>query len=1107
MEKLTTTTGDINQAIQSWVQNAHTVISNIAKDTISNKAESNEHHIHEYLKEAETYLVQNQFDEAENICTKAVFILHSDRLINKELLSNYTNLAKCFVKLGDIYFKRISLSAISENDDKYNTIGDYFRKAILFYNAALTISNKKNIEIDNNIYQHIIEIEYEFLTKVYNRKFSYPSSIEKIKNYRETWRNKVLNITEHEMETAVDVRILAQSCSNNIKSFLIGLIDECLIILDPPPCRYAFLSFGSLAKQSATPYSDIEFGILVDDDKPGNIKYFKVLSHLLNARVMHIGQTVIPNNLLQNEMNIPLELDDILFPGFQFDLGGKTPLGRPDKPYNLITTPIKMAKYVKDEYFKIDKFLPIEISSYAYLYGNEKLLKPFKEKVDETLSLGREYNHNNNGKARAIKILHEGYVGIQSDLEKYAPLLESIVHEGKLYNIKPDIYRLPDRLLEGIRLFYGYEESNSWEIINALSEEKLINPKAKENLSKLCAIAYKLRLNTYLANQGQRENRLIFAPIPSQDESEIDSFIGESFHANDINELYEFYYIAQPFHNFLYDITFAYINNEKLPNMVEINFYDNSLMMQGLIHKRFLKYRKAHECFDQIKDNLPAKIYTADMLFLMNRYSDALEKYLAVYDNFEDGKSPNFIDISALERRIANAYARLLNYDKAEKFCLNSKDRLEDLIQQHSPIPNSQQQILYPLAICYDFLGVIYEGKNNFDEAKKYYQFSVDKLKEGSTDYAKHEMAESLMHLGNINQRLGNYEGAKDNLQKAIKILRKFYGAQPNLYVAECVKSLGFIALKLGYSKDAINCFNQVYYIYDVIFENSLHPHKLSVINSMAAALEALGKYDEALVMMENIASISQSILEKNPTLFENNSLIFLNIIHNLGKLYMKKGEYLKAESIFSTSVTGYRTIFLNDQSEEIANCLHNLAICYMKLNRIDEALNHYVEALKIQLHIYAKQPCHYLIECLNDLGCLLLQLSDPATEDCYIIVLQLCEKIYEKNENHPNKIFANEKLDEYNQKIRKPVYTDSHSSLFEIIPSRLMPNHDPKHKKYIEIIDGYLKNIKKMYQLKLCDFSEDESSENSDESNSQSSDSNDNFSGETKQRIRYGKD
>ena len=143
------------------------------------------------------------------------------------------------------------------------------------------------------------------------------------------------------------------------------LANECESKLGQPPCDYAIIALGSVARMEATPFSDLEFAILFKDPTINEkINYFRALSHFLHLKVINLGETILPalgikelNDFESLDPNGNWFYDSETPRGISFDgampWASKTALGRKatkDKPsLELIRTPEEMAELQDEE--------------------------------------------------------------------------------------------------------------------------------------------------------------------------------------------------------------------------------------------------------------------------------------------------------------------------------------------------------------------------------------------------------------------------------------------------------------------------------------------------------------------------------------------------------------------------------------------------------------------------------------------------------------------------------------------------------------------------------------------------------------------------------------
>ncbi|MEO1219457.1 MAG: ankyrin repeat domain-containing protein [Bacteroidota bacterium] len=433
-------------------------------------------------------------------------------------------------------------------------------------------------------------------------------------------------------------KALFHDIAERIKAFLARLYRESEQELGPAPCKYTVMGLGSMALQQMTPYSDLEFAILMEEctNEVAARAYFKCLTHLVNFRAINLGETNIPRD------KYGVGLDHLVKTGINLDLGGKTPLGRQDKPYTLIQTVAGMLHYLRNagnSVEHIDKHLPYILESTCHVHGDEQLYEAYEAQKITFLADPVIY------KARAMKRMLEGVVewdyshpDVVGPSKKQLGNIEEFQlqfdmgDQGKLYDVKKEIYRLPDRLLYGLAFYYGIVPGSGWDAVEQLFELGVIRSGTVQHLGYIMSFANMLRLQTYL-HYGQQHDRVTMLGGLSQEEAqgEIQRVLCLSKEALKADSsLFKYYYTAIPLHRRMESFfdkldvprkllreyaegPLYYLHHlleglfrENMPSIIEEagfflgdSFYDNSAQVKGDIYLRLLQQREAVVCHEE----------------------------------------------------------------------------------------------------------------------------------------------------------------------------------------------------------------------------------------------------------------------------------------------------------------------------------------------------------------------------------------------------------------------------------------------------------------------------------------------------------------------------
>lgn len=876
---------------------------NIQKEFNGEFIDSFETSVDDIIHQANQYLSENNQAKAEKAYVKAIEKASNTRLISFTA-SNYQHIINCLQQLGFITVSKIQKlpNNIDESDRYCCEIGHRCLRAIILYNAALTIHKKLNLNESqqSQLLKHAIkEAEIIFLNRVLNKSLGISEWQIENEYYKQWKRIRVVagidleKVDKIELKSVDDhsafnkraqmIRNINIEIANGIKILVGKMIERRIGELEAlelkKPCDFSLISFGSLAKESATPYSDFEFGILLEKGKDSDVnkRYFQILSFLFAFNVVNLGQTAIPMDFFKEiEPSALIDLDQIIKPGFQFDLGGKTPLGRLDKAYDLIQTPDNMVKYLNDE---TDKLLPIELMSFNYLYGSEQIINQYKNKVEEFLNVnlpsGLKYCED-----RAVQILLEGREDALSDLEKYSVHLEG--EDGKPFQLKQEIYRLPDRLLEGLGLFFGEIIAPNYLKLKNLYESKIINN--VENLLILESLSHYMRLKLYLRNQGQDD----FVPLLSSKQA-VHHFFGDK--EQDMLLLLRFYYSAFP----LYDLIEGFCNTARygsidqvIKNLHSNFFYKESNWIKGRLYVRLMDYPRAIEILELNKNEISREIENE---LQQKNFCNAWKVY----------------DLMANFTILIHIYGRLNQFDKQLEY-LQKQSEWESQTQRFLKIKKGassntgkriQDNVKHNKAVhCYN-QGLAYfhlkEYDNSLgclDKALQIYQQLNNRLAQaetlsfiGGAIFLKSELAwegEDCSQVKQLRrQAMGYYIQALQifNTEKRKSFLW-------NKSFAFCVYNKNHLNLVCGSYADAIKEFEQAY---DLLYKyfGKLHPYTAEALSALANAYwhaknpHWLTAFQQAKNRYEELVQIEGSNI--------NNLTLCLN---NLGNVLIGEGRY-----------------------------------------------------------------------------------------------------------------------------------------------------------------------------------------------------------------------
>jgi hypothetical protein len=227
----------------------------------------------------------------------------------------------------------------------------------------------------------------------------------------------------------------------------------------PAPCNFSIIGLGSTSRKEVTPYSDLEFSIMVDDNSknpsPEQRQYFRFLTYFIQMQMIKLGETILTsvgisslNDFYSKNKEDDWFYDDVIPKGFSFDgmmlWACKTPLGRKEwrgqPPQEYIMTVDEMLKLqdvIPDSSMESLKTANV-FRSVCHLFGDENLTMTYERKLSASLT------HIDNLRSFREHVLQI----MESLLETYGEEGMATQHFGTQQDVKKEVYRLTSLLVD-----------------------------------------------------------------------------------------------------------------------------------------------------------------------------------------------------------------------------------------------------------------------------------------------------------------------------------------------------------------------------------------------------------------------------------------------------------------------------------------------------------------------------------------------------------------------------------------------------------------------------------------------------------------------------------
>ena len=275
------------------------------------------------------------------------------------------------------------------------------------------------------------------------------------------------------------------------------------------------------------------------------------------------------------------------------------------------------------------------------------------------------------------------------------------------------------------------------------------------------------------------------------------------------------------------------------------------------------------------------------------------------------------------------------------------------LDQARGEIPSGLEEEPLVAAGLLHTIGSAYSGLAIYEEAESTYAACVELLRDSGEEMA---LGVALLELGRTQEKRNDLDGSERSVEEALRIFRAQEDSRA--YVSECARALADIAAGRGDYELAEN-----HLLASLAVEEQIDMEgegRLNALNNLGVVLRRQGRFEEAVVRMEQSLPLALSIHgDGHPYVAQ--------VLNNLGWTLVQTGKLEESERQIRSALAIYDEVYAEDHPLAVS-ARSNLAEVLQRTGRHEEAIAIHIQSLELFRRTLG--PDHpYVAHALNNLG------------------------------------------------------------------------------------------------------------------------------------------